>query len=144
MQNAMILNGVISYFANFAMGQIYSAANILQVISHMGFINGKIPACLLDFLTTIHAIVTFELVPEEYLDLVSDFIFNLPSDIPYMTHFVEYKQESGYILKSMFFPLFIIFVMILYYIGYGLIHCCLINSDTERLQKLKIRAHDKI
>ena len=37
---------VLSYFMNFALGQVWSAINILQITTHLGFIEGKLPACV--------------------------------------------------------------------------------------------------
>ena len=99
------------------MSQVWSAVNILQITTLLGFIGAKLPACLTDLLIQIYKIVTFELIPEDYYQPVAEAILPMPSDIAFSAQFIVFEEELGYIIYAMFLPFFGILYFTLFYLA---------------------------
>ena len=56
-----------------SLSQVWSLVNGLQVIVHLPLFNCKFPANAEMFLSKLIDVATFEILPEEYVDLYTDY-----------------------------------------------------------------------
>ena len=69
----------------------------------------------MSFYLMIISVVTFDVIPDEVQEIMLNFLFYLPSDIPYNEKFVMMSYQTGYILQnllSLFMFLFFGFVQL--------------------------------
>ena len=117
----MLVNIVITYLMNAVMSQVWSAANILQIIAFMSVIKMKFPSSSVELFEMILGLVTFDIIPEEFYEPIRDSIFTLPSDIFYYQQIQDAGIQTGYILIESFMTFVLLGVMILGFI----MHFCI-------------------
>lgn len=61
--------------------------------------------------------MTFDLIPEEYVEPVAEKVLQLPSDYAFSEEFINFGEESAYILMLMFLPFATIILTTLYYLS---------------------------
>lgn len=68
---------------------MWSAANILQIITLYPLVELKYSANTIDMFSMVNKLVTFELIPEDITNAVRDFFFVMPSDVPFNQGFLD-------------------------------------------------------
>lgn len=111
LNKALVINAIFSYLFNSVMSMVWSATNILQVITLYPLVQLTYTQSNISLFSQINKIVTFDLIPEEIMNTVRDFIFTMPSDVPFSTGFHELEFESGYIIVNFFTQ----FIILLYF-----------------------------
>ena len=66
------------------------------------------PQCTSDLFEVLINLAAFDLVPEDYYQPIQEWLLPLPSDYGLTYSFIELEYETGYIMVTMFFVLFLI------------------------------------
>lgn len=93
----------ITWLLGASMSQVWSAANILQIVAFMIVSKVKFPSNSMSFFGIILDFVTFDVVPEDmYQELQESVLNDLPGDMVYHEQVAQAGFETGYIFVSMF------------------------------------------
>lgn len=117
-----ILSIIINYLLQAAFSQIWSAAYALQLITYLTLINIMYPQCTSDLFETLINLAAFDLIPEDQYQPYQEWLLPFPSDYGLTYNLIELGYETGHIMVSMFFVLFLITLQILYYVFFLLIY----------------------
>ena len=80
------------------------------------------PQCTTDLFEVLISLAAFDLVPEDYYQPVQEWLLPLPSDYGLTYAFIELEYETGYIMVTMFFVLFLVALQTVYYIIFFLVY----------------------
>ena len=132
---------VLSYAFNTVISQVWSVANILQVITLYPLIQVNFSSNTIEMFNAIYVVVSFDIVPWIIMGPIQGFfIGNFPSDIPFNSGFNR-LGFSGYLAVNLFSATFVATLYFLSYI-YNFVRfkyckCSKRETRKEHLEKFK-------
>ena len=78
---------ILSFFLGAVLSQVWSIANILQIITHYPLINLPMAANTIEIFGMVNVAVSFDIIPGHLQGIALKYLFYLPSDIPYNERF---------------------------------------------------------
>ena len=78
---------MVSFFLGAVLSQVWSVANILQIITHYPLVGIPLASNVVDIFAIINICVTFDFIPSQVYDFIVNNCFELVSDIPFNAKF---------------------------------------------------------
>ena len=111
---SLYLNMIIAFFMGALLSQVWSIANILQIITHYPLLRIPIASNSIEIFELINICVTFDIIPESALEYIS--VFEFESDVVFTERFANLGYDSSYLLAAMYSQLLITGCGTLYYV----------------------------
>ena len=88
----------------------------------MTMLNRVNPQCTIDLFEVFINLASFDLIPEDYYRPIQEWLLPFPSDYGPSYTLMELDYETGYIMVTMFFVLFLLALQSLKYIFFFLVY----------------------